>query len=100
MWRHEDVWRTLGGGIDFMTGERITDEHQMSRAAKESDGSIGLVLAPLMHGAAQWGTLGGLIRGSTSVAAARSSTRTRCGPRSSATGSAGSRSPATRWPGR
>jgi acyl-CoA synthetase (AMP-forming)/AMP-acid ligase II len=67
MWRHEDVWRTLGGGIDFLTGERITDEHQMSRAAKESDAAIGLVLAPLMHGAAQWGTLGGLIRGSTSV---------------------------------
>ncbi len=67
MWRHEDVWRTLGGGIDFMTGERIEDEHQMSRAAKGSEGSIGLVLAPLMHGAAQWGTLGGLIRGSTSV---------------------------------
>jgi acyl-CoA synthetase (AMP-forming)/AMP-acid ligase II len=67
MWRHEDVWRTLGGGIDFITGERITDEHQMSRTAKESEPSIGLVLAPLMHGAAQWGTLGGLIRGSTSV---------------------------------
>ena len=31
MWRHEDVWRTLGGGIDFITGERIEDEHQMSR---------------------------------------------------------------------
>jgi acyl-CoA synthetase (AMP-forming)/AMP-acid ligase II len=67
MWRHEDVWRTLGGGIDFMTGERIEDEHQMSRAAKEAEGTTGLVLAPLMHGAAQWGTLGGLIRGTTSV---------------------------------
>ena len=22
LWRHEDVWRTLGGGIDFATGER------------------------------------------------------------------------------
>ena len=22
LWRHEDVWRTLGGGIDFTTGER------------------------------------------------------------------------------
>ena len=31
VWRHEDVWRTLGGGIDFVTGERIEDEHQMSR---------------------------------------------------------------------
>ena len=38
VWRHEDVWRVLGGGIDFMTGERIADEYQMSRAAKEADG--------------------------------------------------------------
>jgi acyl-CoA synthetase (AMP-forming)/AMP-acid ligase II len=67
VWRHEDVWRVLGGGIDFRTGERIEDEHQMSRLAAESEPSIGLVLAPLMHGAAQWGTLGGLIRGTTSV---------------------------------
>ncbi len=67
MWRHEDVWRTLGGGIDFVTGERITDEHQLSRTAAETPPSMGLVLAPLMHGAAQWGTLGGLFRGVTNV---------------------------------
>ncbi|MGH9212055.1 MAG: acyl-CoA synthetase [Acidimicrobiales bacterium] len=67
MWRHEDVWRVLGGGIDFQTGERIEDEYQMSRLAKGAEPSVGLVLAPLMHGAAQWGTLGGLIRGATSV---------------------------------
>ncbi len=67
VWRHEDVWRTLGGGIDFMSGVRIEDEHQMSREAAESEPTAGLVLAPLMHGAAQWGTLGGLIRGTTSV---------------------------------
>ena len=36
MWRHEDVWRTLGGGIDFVTGERIEDEYQLSRVAAES----------------------------------------------------------------
>ncbi len=99
MWRHEDVWRTLGGGIDFMTGERIEDEHQMSKAAVDADESIGLVLAPLMHGAAQWGTLGGLIRGTTSCCCP-SSTRTRCGAPSSGTGSAASPSPATPWPGR
>ena len=67
VWRHEDVWRVLGGGIDFITSERIEDEHQMSRLAGESEPTVGLVLAPLMHGAAQWGTLGGLIRGTTSV---------------------------------
>jgi acyl-CoA synthetase (AMP-forming)/AMP-acid ligase II len=67
VWRHEDVWRVLGGGIDFQTGVRIEDEHEMSRIAAEGEPGVGLVLAPLMHGAAQWGTLGGLIRGTTSV---------------------------------
>ncbi len=67
VWRHEDVWRVLGGGIDFMTSERIEDEFRMSRDAAEAPETVGLVLAPLMHGAAQWGTLGGLIRGTTSV---------------------------------
>jgi hypothetical protein len=27
MWRHEDVFRTLGMGIDFVTGEWISDEY-------------------------------------------------------------------------
>ncbi len=67
VWRHEDVWRVLGGGIDFMTGVRIEDEHQMSRLAADTEPGFALVLAPLMHGAAQWGTLGGLSRGSTCV---------------------------------
>jgi len=67
VWRHEDVWRVLGGGIDFLTGVRIEDEFEMSRTAAASPPSVGLVLAPLMHGAAQWGTLGGLFRGTTSV---------------------------------
>jgi acyl-CoA synthetase (AMP-forming)/AMP-acid ligase II len=67
VWRHEDVWRVLGGGIDFITSERIEDEHRMSRDAAAAPPTVGLVLAPLMHGAAQWTTLGGLIKGTTSV---------------------------------
>ena len=67
MWRHEDVWRTLGGGIDFVTGERIVDEFLLSRTAAEAVPPTGLVLAPLMHGAAQWGVLGGLFKGVTNV---------------------------------
>ena len=34
LWRHEDVWRTLGGGIDFTTGERLADEWEQSSAAR------------------------------------------------------------------
>ena len=76
MWRHEDVWRTLGGGIDFVTGERIEDEHQhVPRSPARRAPAVGLVLAPLMHGAAQWGTLGGLIKGPRSCCSP-SSTRT------------------------
>ena len=67
MWRHEDVFRTLGGGIDFVTGERITDEYRLSRDGAAAAPSKSLVLAPLMHGAAQWGTFGGLFKGVTVV---------------------------------
>ena len=67
VWRHEDVWRALGGGIDFVTGQRIEDEHQLAREAVAAGPSMGLVLAPLMHGAAQWATLGGLFKGVTNV---------------------------------
>ncbi len=31
LWRHEDVWRTLGGGIDFTTGERLPNEWEQIR---------------------------------------------------------------------
>lgn len=67
VWRHEDVWRTLGGGIDFVTGVRVADEWELARAAADTEPSMGLVLAPLMHGAAQWATLGGLFKGVTNV---------------------------------
>ena len=67
MWQHEDVFRTLGGGIDFASGEFITDEYQLSRDGSETAPSRALVLAPLMHGAAQWGAFGNLFKGVTVV---------------------------------
>jgi 3-oxocholest-4-en-26-oate---CoA ligase len=66
MWRHEDVWRTLGGGIDFVTGERIEDEWQQANAGKDY-GLVRMCLPPLIHGAAQWAVLGALFSGSTIV---------------------------------
>jgi acyl-CoA synthetase (AMP-forming)/AMP-acid ligase II len=68
VWRQEDVLRVLGGGIDFNTGEKIDDEHRFSRTAAETeDDAKGIVIAPLMHGAAQWGTLNSLFTGKTLV---------------------------------
>ena len=32
MWRHEDFWRVLGGGIDFYTGEPLTEYDQSKQA--------------------------------------------------------------------
>lgn len=64
MWRHEDVWRVLGGGIDFVTGEPLADEWAQSNKGKESGGAlIRLACAPLIHGAAQWAALPALFSG-------------------------------------
>jgi len=67
VYRHEDVWRVLGGGIDFQTGERVEDEWQQARKGAEAGGGVTFPIAPLMHGAAQWGTLGALFNGNTAV---------------------------------
>src|SRR5437762_145096 len=68
VWRQEDVLCVLGGLVNFETGERVEDEWQFAKAAaNEPEGNLGIVIAPLMHGAAQWGTLNGLLNGRTTV---------------------------------
>jgi acyl-CoA synthetase (AMP-forming)/AMP-acid ligase II len=71
MWRHEDIWRTLAGGIDFMTGVPLADEWEPSRRGQQGTGLIRLCAAPLIHGAAQVATLGALFAGDTVVLAPR-----------------------------
>lgn len=60
MWRQEDIWRTLGGGIDFMTGTPVADEWQQAREGADGGGLVRLPAAPFIHGAAQWAALGSL----------------------------------------
>lgn len=67
MWRHEDIWRTLGGGIDFITGEMLADEWEQSRRGRDSTGLVKFCAAPLIHGNAQWAALAGLFAGDTIV---------------------------------
>src|SRR5687767_2717540 len=58
VWRHEDVFFALGGGIDAYTNERVADEWTLAEKAKTVDTPLrALNLPPLMHGAAQWGFL-------------------------------------------
>jgi 3-oxocholest-4-en-26-oate---CoA ligase len=67
LWRQEDVWRTLGGGIDFMTGEPLADEWAQSRATANGPGLVKLCAAPLIHGSAQWTALMSFFTGDTVV---------------------------------
>jgi 3-oxocholest-4-en-26-oate---CoA ligase len=71
MWRHEDIWRTLGGGIDFITGEPLEDEWAQSRrgaeGAVDGRGMVRMAPAPLIHGAAMVATLACLFGGDTAV---------------------------------
>lgn len=68
MWRHEDVWRTLGGGINHVTGEYVTDEWELAEGAKSAPAGIVMApLPPLIHGAAQWASFIALNSGGTVV---------------------------------
>ena len=67
MWRHEDIWRTLGGGIDFITGVPLPDEWAQSRKGLEAGEFVKLCAAPLIHGNAQVAALAGLFAGETIV---------------------------------
>ncbi len=58
VWRQEDVFFALGGGIDAYTNERVADEWTLAEKAKAVEAPLrSLNLPPLMHGAAQWGFL-------------------------------------------
>ncbi len=66
MWRHEDFWRVLGGGIDFMTGERL-EEYDQSKQAAANDPMVTFPLSPLMHGGAQAAMLMHLFAGHLTI---------------------------------
>jgi acyl-CoA synthetase (AMP-forming)/AMP-acid ligase II len=65
MWRHEDFWRVLGGGIDFYTGEHL-EEHDQSKQATDPR-MVTFPLSPLMHGGAQAGLLMHLFAGHLTI---------------------------------
>ncbi|WP_435745101.1 acyl-CoA synthetase [Nocardioides sp. SYSU DS0663] len=65
MWRHEDFWRVLGGGIDFYTGNPL-DEFDQSKQASDPR-MVTFPLSPLMHGGAQAGLLMHLFAGHLTI---------------------------------
>ena len=65
MWRHEDFWRVLGGGIDFYSGEPL-EEFSQSQQANDPR-MVTFPLSPLMHGGAQAGLLMHLFAGHLTI---------------------------------
>jgi 3-oxocholest-4-en-26-oate---CoA ligase len=57
VWRHEDVFYALGGGVDPHTNTRVQRPEEM--VEKGLGGQVTLLpIAPLMHGATQWSVMG------------------------------------------
>lgn len=68
VWRHEDVLFALGGGIDPLTNVRITSPAGLADKGLASGFQITfLPIAPLMHGATQWGVMGQSFQGNRVV---------------------------------
>jgi acyl-CoA synthetase (AMP-forming)/AMP-acid ligase II len=57
LWRHEDVLMALGGGVDVVTGARVSKPEDFVAKAYDSP-LVFHPIAPLMHGATQWGLMG------------------------------------------
>jgi acyl-CoA synthetase (AMP-forming)/AMP-acid ligase II len=68
MWRSEDIFFALAGGIDAFTRERVTTETHHADNARASAGQLVFLIAPpLMHGAAFIATSMQLFQGNVSV---------------------------------
>ncbi len=71
VWRHEDVFFALGGGIDPVTNTRVDRPEALVARAQERDPGTMLPIAPLMHGACQWSVMGGAFQGNKIVLTAK-----------------------------
>ncbi len=69
MWRQEDVYFALGGGIDAVTNERVTSPSAASEKIDTSmpQGGVSLPIPPLMHGAGQFSIFRSTCEGNTAV---------------------------------
>ncbi|MDV8001261.1 AMP-binding protein [Rhodococcus sp. IEGM 1408] len=65
MWRQEDLWRSLGGGADYHSGEPVADEYQQSRSGLGGDPARYLILLPLIHTSGLMPSFTGLFAGGT-----------------------------------
>jgi len=70
VWRHEDVFMALGGGIEPMTNTKAKTPEEI--VTREPDSQVCMFpIAPLMHGATQWAVMGGSFTGRKTVLTAK-----------------------------
>ncbi len=69
MWRMEDVFYALGGGVDVFTNVKVTSPTALVEKINPDapSGIIMLQTAPFMHGAGQFGLMRSLFEGNTAV---------------------------------
>lgn len=72
VWRQEDVFFALGGGIDPVTNTRIDRPEAMVEKGLANPVQMTMMpIAPLMHGASQWSVMGGGVVGNRVVLMAK-----------------------------
>jgi 3-oxocholest-4-en-26-oate---CoA ligase len=69
MWRHEDIYRVLLGGIDFATGEYVKGEWDLAEQGAQNPPMVRFPIPPMIHGASQSATWMALFGGGTIVLA-------------------------------
>ncbi|OWY60972.1 acyl-CoA synthetase, partial [cyanobacterium TDX16] len=73
VWRHEDVFMALGGGVDAISGQRVQKPEELveRNLANGGNGTSFFPIAPLMHGATQWGVMGQSFQGNKTILVAK-----------------------------
>jgi acyl-CoA synthetase (AMP-forming)/AMP-acid ligase II len=69
MWRHEDIYRVLLGGINYVTGDYVEGEYDLAQQAKAGPPMVRFPVPPMIHGATQSATWMALFSGGTVVLA-------------------------------
>ncbi len=71
VWRHEDVFFALGGGIDPQSGQKVERPEDLIERHDKPGPRVHFSPAPLMHGASQWSVMSRSLVGHKNVSIAR-----------------------------
>lgn len=67
VWRQEDVWRVLGGGIDWYSGRPIESEFEHAETGAAGGQLVRFPIPPFIHGGSQWAIFQSLFAGGKAV---------------------------------